>query len=476
MTNLQTGKFYIDGKWVDPAGTETLEVINPATEEAFATIAMGNRQDVEHAVAAAKTAFETFSQTTKAERIELLEGILAAYERRYDEMSAIICEELGAPISLCDAAQSMVGVGHLKGFLDALRNMEFREEMPSGDTIYREPIGVCGMITPWNWPINQIALKVLPAFAAGCTVVLKPSEITPLNALLYAEILDEAGVPKGVFNLVNGDGLNVGSAISRHPDVAMVSFTGSTRAGRQVSIDAAETIKRVTLELGGKSPNIVFADTDLADAVTGGVRHCFQNSGQSCNAPTRMLVEASIYDEAMDIAREAAENTLVGSPTDQGKHIGPLVSAIQYERVQELIQAGIDEGATLLAGGTGRPEGSNRGYFVKPTVFGNVNNQMRIAREEVFGPVLAMIPFKDEAEAVEIANDTPYGLAAQIQSGDTERAEAVARKLRAGMVHINGSDIDFGSPFGGYKMSGNGREGGKFGIEDFLEIKAVSRP
>ncbi|MHC0053648.1 aldehyde dehydrogenase family protein [Actibacterium sp. D379-3] len=476
MIPLHTDKFFINGAWVAPATEATVPVINPATEESFATIAMGGAADVDRAVAAAKAAFDSFSLTSKAQRIALLEAILAVYEKRYDEMSALICEELGAPITLCDQAQSAVGVGHLKGFLGALKAMEFESRNAAGDLIAREPIGVCGLITPWNWPINQIALKVLPAIATGCTVVLKPSEVTPLNALLYAEILHEAGVPAGVFNLVNGDGPTVGAALSRHPDVAMMSFTGSTRAGVMVSRDAADTVKRVTLELGGKSPNIIFDDADLTEAVTRGVRHCFQNTGQSCNAPTRMLIAADQYDAAMQIATAAAEATKVGNPAEEGAHLGPLVSQIQYDRVQALIQAGIDEGATLLAGGVGRPEGVNRGYFVRPTVFGNVNNQMTIAREEVFGPVLAMIPYADEDEAVRIANDTPYGLAAYVQTGDLARGARVARRLRAGMVHVNGSDIAYGSPFGGYKLSGNGREGGIFGLEDFLEVKAVSMP
>jgi aldehyde dehydrogenase (NAD+) len=355
-----------------------------------------------------------------------------------------------------------------------LKSFEFEDRNENGDIIRREPIGVCGLITPWNWPINQIVLKVLPALAAGCTMVLKPSELTPLDAMLYAEVLHDAGVPKGVFNLVNGEGPVVGAAMSAHPKIDMMSFTGSTRGGTAVTRDAADTVKRVALELGGKSPNIVFADADVDKAVARGVRHCFQNTGQSCNAPTRMLVERSIWDQAVDVAKRTGEAQKVGDPAEDGNHIGPLVSQMQYDKVQALIQAGIDEGATLLVGGTGKPDGMNRGYFVKPTIFADVSNDMRIAQEEIFGPVLAMIPFEGEEQAIEIANDTPYGLAAFVQTEDKTRAKRVADQLRAGMVHVNGVDMGYGSPFGGYKMSGIGREGGHFGIEDFLEVKAIS--
>lgn len=476
MTDLQTGKFYINGVWKAPAGSDTQPVINPATEATIADVAMGGVPDIDAAVAAAKAAFPAFSTTTKAERLDLLASIRAVYERRKGEMAEVITAELGAPIALSQGAQAAVGIGHLDGVFRALERLDFEAVNAEGDLILREAIGVCGLITPWNWPINQIALKVLPALAAGCTMVLKPSELTPLNALLYAEILDEAGVPAGVFNLVNGDGATAGATLSRHKDVAMMSFTGSTRAGRLITREAAETIKRVTLELGGKSPNVLLDDVDLEKAVKRGVRHCCQNTGQSCNAPTRMLVPASQYDAAKDIARTAAEAVEVGDPTKTGRHIGPLVSQMQFDKVQGLIQAGIDEGATVLAGGTGKPDGMNQGYFVRPTVFADVTNDMTIAREEVFGPVLVMIPYADEAEAVAIANDTDYGLAAYVQSGDEARAMGVARQLRAGMVHINGADTSYGSPFGGYKMSGNGREGGLLGIEEFLEVKAVSRP
>jgi aldehyde dehydrogenase (NAD+) len=474
MTILDKRKFYIDGAWVDPVTPNDFAVVNPATEEQIATISMGSAADIEKAVAAANAAFPAYSKLSVDDRIALLESILAVYERRIDEFAAAISMEMGAPAKLATNAQAPCGTGHLKGFLAALKDFEFESRNSNNDLIRREPVGVCGLITPWNWPINQIALKVLPALATGCTMVLKPSELTPLDAMLYAEVLDEAGVPKGVFNLVNGEGPVVGSAMSAHPKIDMMSFTGSTRGGTAVARDAAATVKRVTLELGGKSPNLVFADADIEKAVTRGVRHCFQNTGQSCNAPTRMLVEKSIWDQAVSVAKAVGETQTVGDPAEVGNHIGPLVSQMQYDKVQELIQAGIDEGATLLVGGTGKPDGMNRGYFVKPTIFADVSNDMRIAQEEVFGPVLAMIPFESEEEAITIANDTPYGLAAYVQTGDAARAKRVADQLRAGMVHVNGVDMGYGSPFGGYKMSGNGREGGHFGLEDFLEVKAIS--
>ncbi|MCM2402741.1 aldehyde dehydrogenase family protein [Rhizobium sp. S153] len=473
---LDKRKFYIDGAWVDPITPNDLDVINPATEQPVAVISMGSAADIDRAVAAAKKAFQSYSRTSLDERIALLEKLLAIYTRRYDEMARTITLELGAPITMSTEQQAHVGIGHLEGFIDGLKRLKTREELPNGDLVLREPVGVCGLITPWNWPINQIALKVVPALATGSTCVLKPSEFTPLNALLYAEMVHEAGFPAGTFNLVNGDGLNVGAALSKHRDVDMMSFTGSTRAGTAVSRDAAETVKRVTLELGGKSPNIVFEDADLEERVTGSVLECFNNSGQSCDAPTRLLVQRSVYDKAVDIAKRAGSAVSVGNPEKEGAHIGPLVSDIQYGRVQALITAGIAEGAELLVGGAGRPEGFETGYYVKPTIFAGVNNGMRIAREEVFGPVLAIIPFDTEEEAIEIANDTAYGLAAYVQTGDAARAERVAGRLRAGMVHINGAPHRYGSPFGGYKQSGNGREGGIFGLEDFLEIKTVHRP
>ena len=473
---LDKRKFYIDGQWVDPVAANDLHVINPATEQPVAVISMGSPADVDKAVAAAKRAFESWSQTTPEERMALLERLLAIYKRRYAEMAQTVTLEMGAPATMCREQQADVGVGHLQGFIDAMKDMHWRETLPNGDTVVREPIGVCGLITPWNWPVNQVVLKVIPALASGCTCVLKPSEFTPLDAMLYAEMIDEAGFPPGVFNLVNGDGLQVGSALSKHPDIAMMSFTGSTRAGIAVSKDAAETVKRVTLELGGKSPNIIFADAPLEKAVKRGVLGCFNNSGQSCNAPTRMLVERSAYAQAVAIAQAVAQKQSVGSPDQEGTHIGPLVSAIQYGRVQALIEAGIAEGARLLAGGPGRPEGYETGFYVRPTVFADVTNTMRIAREEIFGPVLVMIPFDTEAEAIAIANDTPYGLAAYLFTGDLQRAERVAGRLRAGMIQINGASRQYGSPFGGMKQSGNGREGGKFGLEDFLEIKSLHFP
>jgi len=473
---LDKRKFYINGEWVDPIVANDLEVLNPATEKPVAMISMGTAADIDRAVAAAKKAFVTYSRTSVEQRLALLEKLLSIYKRRYDEMAQTITLELGAPATMSREQQADVGVGHLQGFIDALKRLHMREVLPNGDVMLREPIGVCGLITPWNWPINQIALKAVPALATGSTCVLKPSEFTPLNALLYAEMVHEAGFPAGTFNLVNGDGLNAGAALSRHKDVDMMSFTGSTRAGIAVSKDAAETVKRVTLELGGKSPNIVFEDADLEDRVTGSVLECFNNSGQSCDAPTRLLVQKSVYDKAVEIATRIGREVKVGNPAEEGSHIGPLVSDIQFSRVQALIEAGIAEGARLLVGGAGKPQGFKTGYFVKPTIFADVNNTMRIAREEVFGPVLAIMPFETEEEAIEIANDTNYGLAAYVQTGDPKRAERVASRLRAGMVHINGGPHRYGSPFGGYKQSGNGREGGMFGLEDFLEVKTVHRP
>jgi aldehyde dehydrogenase (NAD+) len=469
-------RFYIDGEWVDPIDPDNFEVINPATEQSISTISLGSIEDVNLAVDAARRAFESYSVTPKSERLELLQNILTVYKKRYDEMAEVISLELGAPISMSRKSQAACGVGHLEGFLAAFEKLEFRQQLDNGDTLIREPIGVCGLITPWNWPVNQIALKVLPALATGCTCVLKPSELTPLSALLYAEILHEAGVPKGVFNLVNGEGPVAGAALSRHPDVNMMSFTGSTRAGIAVTRDAAETVKKVTLELGGKSPNILFADADVEKAVKRGVFGVFYNSGQSCNAPTRMLVERSIYQEVLEIARLTGESQQVGDPAEPGRHIGPVVSELQFDRIQALITAGMEEGAILLVGGPGKPAGFDTGFYVRPTIFCDVSNDMRIAREEIFGPVLSIIPFEGEDEAVRIANDTPYGLAAYVETGDDEKAERVTGKLRAGQVYINGTECAYGSPFGGYKTSGLGREGGLFGLEDFLEIKAVSRP
>jgi aldehyde dehydrogenase (NAD+) len=464
-------KFYINGEWVDPIGTETMDVINPATEEPICAIALGNSADVDRAVAAAKAAFETFSQTTREERIALLEKIIECYKARMGDIAAAVSQEMGAPMGLANAAQAPAGLGHLMYTLNALKEFSF-EQMVAGNKIVREPIGVCGLITPWNWPLNQIAAKVGPAIAAGCTMVLKPTEIAPINALIFAEVMHEAGVPAGVFNLVNGTGPDVGVAMSSHPDIDMMSFTGSTRAGISVAQEAAKTVKRVTQELGGKSPNIILDDADFAAAVSRDMAGMCMNTGQSCNAPTRMLVPEARMDEAAAIAKAPAEAIVVGDPSDAGTQVGPLVSQMQFDKVQALIQKGIDEGAKLETGGVGRPEGMNRGYFVKPTVFSHVTNDMTIAQEEIFGPVLSLIGYKDEEDAVRIANDTVYGLSAYI-SGSAERAKAVASKLRAGNVHLNGAGVNPGAPFGGYKQSGNGREFSVWGLEEFLETKAV---
>ena len=466
-------KFYINGEWVDPISTDKMPVLNPASAEQVGEVALGNDTDVDRAVAAAQAAFEHYSQTSKADRLALLARIREVTERRFEELAQAMRLEMGAPITMARDAQADAAIGHLDGFVAALEKLEEQERFDNGEVLLREPIGVCGLITPWNWPMNQVVLKVLPVIATGCTCVLKPSEHTPISAILYAEILHEAGVPAGIFNLVNGVGPVVGSALSRHPDIQMMSFTGSTRAGTAVTREAADSVKRVTLELGGKSPNLVFADCDLEERVTQSVAECMFNTGQSCDAPTRLLVERACYDEAVDIAQRAAEATAVGDPEAEGDHIGPLFDQIQFDRVQNMIQVGIDEGATLLVGGLGRPEGFDAGWYVRPTLFSDVNNTMRIAREEIFGPVLAIIPFDDEEEAVAIANDTPYGLAAYVQTGSTERAARLSRSLRAGAVHINGGAYEYGSPFGGYKASGNGREGGEMGLEDFLETKMV---
>lgn len=474
---IQKTDFYIDGAWRAPVEAKSIEVINPANEKPYAVISAGSAKDIDLAVAAARKAFPSWSETSAADRIGYIRRLVEIYEARLEEMAKAISLEMGAPITLARESQAAAGLSHTKAFIAAFENFEFEELLSPkfpNQTIVREPIGVCGLITPWNWPMNQIALKVIPALAVGCTVILKPSEIAPMSAMLFAEFVDEAGFPQGVFNLVNGEGAIVGEALSQHPDVDMMSFTGSTRAGTAVSRAAAATVKRVSLELGGKSPNIVFADADLEKTIARSLAHCFENTGQSCNAPTRMLVERSVYDKAVELARKVAEGTKVGDPAEEGDHIGPLSSSIQFEKVQKLIQKGIDEGARLVAGGTGRPDGFTEGDFVKPTVFADVNNDMTIAREEIFGPVLAMIPFDTEEEAIAIANDTPYGLAAYIQTGSPERAKRVARKLRAGMVQINGTSRAPGSPFGGYKQSGNGREGGKWGLEDFMEVKLIS--
>ena len=469
--------FYINGTWVAPVAANDFAVINPASEQEVATISLGGQADVDAAVAAANAAFESWSQTSKQERIDLLTRLTEIYAERMDEMAKAISTEMGAPIDMATNAQAASGLGNLKSFIRALKSFEFEHPLREGDDrflIAHEPVGVCALITPWNWPINQVSLKVGAAMAAGCTMVLKPSEIAPLSSLLFAEMVDQAGFPAGVFNMVNGDGPGVGSALSHHDGVNMVSFTGSTRAGVLVSKACADSVRRVALELGGKSPNIVFADADIERAVKSGVLHCFNNTGQSCNAPTRMLVEESIYDKAVEIAKATAAKVSVGDPAESGRHLGPLISQTQFDKVQGLIQAAIDEGAEIVTGGTGKPQGFETGYYVKPTIFSGVNNQMTIAREEVFGPVLAMIPFKDEADAIEIANDTPYGLAAYFHTSDSDRAKRVARQLKAGMVQLNGAPHPSDAPFGGYKQSGIGREGGKWGLEDFLETKSIS--
>lgn len=466
-------KFYVGGAWVTPHSTREFPVLNPATEEQIGTIILGDEMDVDAAVASAKEAFGSYSRTSREERIALLEKLLEISKERREVLAQAIRAEMGAPISMARDAQADSGIGHLEGILDALKTQELRETLPNGDILVREPIGVCGLITPWNWPVNQIALKVLPALATGCTCVLKPSEHTPMSAAVYAQMIHDAGFPAGVFNLIHGDGPTVGAGLSRHPDIGMMSFTGSTRAGIAVSKDAADTVKRVTLELGGKSPNLVFADADLEEKVTASVLECMYNTGQSCDAPTRMLVEKSCYDQVLDIARSAAKGQAVGDPEQEGDHIGPMFDQIQFDRVQSMIQKGIDEGATVLAGGLGRPEGMDTGWYVRPTVFADVTNGMEIAQQEIFGPVLVIIPFEDEEDAIRIANDTPYGLAAYLQTGDEERAERVAARLRAGAVHINGGGFNYGSPFGGYKQSGNGREGGMLGLEDYQEVKTL---
>jgi aldehyde dehydrogenase (NAD+) len=464
--------FYIDGKWVAPAEPKPFDVIDPSTEQPIGRISLGGKADVDRAVAAARRAFETFSHTSREERIALLERIIGAYQARLGELAETISLEMGAPMGLAKAAQAPSGLAHLMQALEILKTYSFSEKR--GTTlILKEPVGVCGFITPWNWPVNQITCKVAPALAAGCTMVLKPSEIAPLSGMVFADVLDDAGVPPGVFNLVNGDGPTVGAAIAAHPGIDMVSFTGSTRAGIEVAREAAPTVKRVAQELGGKSANIILEDADLEKMVKGGVRACFTNSGQSCNAGTRMLVPRSRLAEAVAAAKAAAESTRVGDPRADGTGVGPVVSKAQFDKIQRLIEKGVAEGAELVTGGPGRPEGLSRGYYVRPTVFTNVTNDMTIAREEIFGPVLCLIPYDTEEEAIRIANDTPYGLSGYVASKDPGHAMRVAARLRTGNVHVNGAGPDFGAPFGGYKQSGNGREWGEYGFEEFLEVKAV---
>jgi aldehyde dehydrogenase (NAD+) len=465
-------QFYIDGTWVDPVEPKEFRVINPATETLAGTISMGGPKDVDRAVAAARRAFDGYSRTTSAERLALLERVLAAYKAHYDEIALAISTEMGAPITLAKGSQTRIGVGHIGAMIEVLKTFKF-EELRGTTRLVHEPVGVCALITPWNWPMNQVAAKVVPALAAGCTMVLKPSEYSPFSAILWAKVMHEAGVPAGVFNLINGDGVEVGAPLSSHREVDMVSFTGSTRAGTEVAKNAAASVKRVHQELGGKSPNVLLDDADFERAVKQSVLHVFQNSGQSCNAPTRMLVPASRMAEVEAIAKRVADTVVVGDPASEKTAVGPVVSKLQFDRVEGYIEKGIAEGAHLVTGGTGRPDGLARGYFVKPTIFSGVRNDMTIAREEIFGPVLCILPYQTEDDAIRIANDTPYGLAAYVWSKDNVRARRVGNRIRAGQVALNGAYGDMQTPFGGFKMSGNGREYGEFGLRDFLEVKAL---
>ena len=472
---LSKKKFYINGKWVNPQQEKELHVINPSTEESCAVISLGSSEDINSAVSAAKKAFESWAFTSKEERIKLLESLYSLYKKRWTEMAEAISLEMGAPIDFSTQLQAGTGASHIKSYLKVLKDYKFEkilgDHAPNNKILY-EPKGVCALITPWNWPMNQVCLKVIPALAAGCTMVLKPSEIAPLSSMLLAEMIDEVKFPPGVFNLVNGDGAVTGNALTSHPEVNMISFTGSTRAGALISQNAAKDFKRISLELGGKGANIIFKDAD-PEAVERGALRCFRNSGQSCNAPTRMLVEKSMYNEAVERVKKFANELKVDDPTKEGDHIGPVISETQFNKIQTLIQKGIDEGAKLVAGGPGKPDGLDKGYFVKPTAFADVNNQMEIARTEIFGPVLSIIPFETEEEAIKIANDTPYGLTNYIQTQDQQKANRVARKLRSGMVDVNGAGIAVDAPFGGYKHSGIGREAGAQGLEEFLETKSV---
>ena len=472
---LDKKKFYINGKWVDPIKPNNFEVINPSTEETCAIINLGSSEDTNSAVGAARKAFDTWKDTSKDERVKLLEKLLEIYKSKWNDMTNAISTELGCPKDWCSANQTSSGAGHIEDFIKRLKNFNFEPGFDNGSVnhIVYEPIGVCGLITPWNWPINQIALKVIPAFATGCTMILKPSEIAPLSGMLFAEMIDEAGFPAGVFNLVNGDGLGVGTDLSGHPDVDMISFTGSTRAGKLITKNAADTIKRVCLELGGKGGNIVFADS-YPDAVRDGIRNVMSNSGQSCDAPTRMLVEKSIYKRAVEEAADEANKIKVDLASKAGDHIGPVISKTQFDKIQSLIKSGIEEGATLVAGGPDKPEDFKKGYFIKPTVFTDVNNDMRIAKEEIFGPVLSIIPFENEEEAIKITNDTEYGLGNYLQTEDKEKAKRVSKRLRAGIIYVNNKPADSGTPFGGYRQSGNGREGGTWGLHEYLEVKTIT--
>ena len=472
---LEKRKFYINGQWVEPKNKKDIQVINPATEKSCAVISLGGKEDVHDAVTSAKEAFKTWGYSTKEERVSLLETFYTLYKKRWNDITDAIIQEMGAPKDFASKLQTGTGASHTKSFIRYLKEFEFDKplgEHAKNQRILYEPKGVCALITPWNWPMNQVCLKVIPALASGCTMVLKPSELAPLSSIILAELIDEAKFPKGVFNLVNGDGATTGDALTSHPDVNMISFTGSTRAGALISQNAAKDFKRVSLELGGKGANIIFKDAD-SEAIERGALRCFRNSGQSCNAPTRMLVEKSMYDEAIERLRKYANEFKVGDPNKEGEHIGPVISETQFNKIQTLIQKGIDEGAKLVAGGPGKPEGLEDGYYVKPTVFADVNNNMEIARTEIFGPVLSVIPFDNENEAIEIANDTDYGLTNYIQTQDTEKVQRVARKLRSGMVDVNGAGIAVDAPFGGFKHSGIGREAGKECLLEFLEVKSV---
>ena len=472
---LDKTKFYINGEWVNPSKKNDFDIINPSNEEVCAKITLGNSEDTNKAIQSAKKAFETWKETSKQERVALLEKLLKIYNERYDEMTDAITTELGCPRDWCSANQTSSGASHIEDFIKRLKEFNFEPGFDKGskNQILYEPIGVCGLITPWNWPINQIALKVIPALATGCTMILKPSEIAPLSGMLFAEMIHEAGFPSGVFNLVNGDGAGVGTILSGHKDVDMVSFTGSTRAGRLITKNAADTIKRVCLELGGKGGNIVFADS-YPDAVRDGIRNVMSNSGQSCDAPTRMLVERSIYERAVKEAADEANKIKVDLASKAGDHIGPVISKIQFDKIQSLIKSGIEEGAKLVAGGPDRPEDFKKGYFIKPTIFTDVDNNMRVAKEEIFGPVLSIIPFETEEEAIQITNDTEYGLGNYLQTSDKEKAKRVSRKLRSGIVYVNNQAADSGTPFGGYRQSGNGREGGSWGLHEYLEVKTIT--
>ncbi len=472
---IEKKNFYINGSWVEPKNQNHIQVINPATEKSCAVISLGGKEDINDAVLAAKEAFKTWGYSSKQERIDLLENFYVLYKKRWSDITDAIIQEMGAPKDFASKLQTGTGASHTKSFIRYLKEFEFEKplgEHAKNQRLIYEPKGVCALITPWNWPINQVTLKVIPALASGCTMILKPSELAPLSAMIIAELIDEAKFPKGVFNLVNGDGTTTGDALTSHPDVNMISFTGSTRAGALISQNAAKDFKRVSLELGGKGANIIFKDAD-SEAIERGALRCFRNSGQSCNAPTRMLVEKPIYNDAIERLKKYASEFKVDDPNKEGEHIGPVISDVQFNKIQGLIQKGIDEGAKLVAGGPGKPEGLKDGYYVKPTVFADVNNDMEIARTEIFGPVLSVIPFETEEEAIQIANDTDYGLTNYIQTQDNDKVQRVARKLRSGMVDVNGAGIAVDAPFGGFKHSGIGREAGKEGLLEFLEVKSV---